>query len=254
MLAALRVAEHNGRTFRRTWRSALGSFVAPFLYLAAMGLGLGSLIDRHSGGLEGVSYMAFLAPGLLAASAMQLGSVSAAWPIMARIRWDRLYLSMLASPLGVDQVVIGELLWISVRLAMSSAVFLLAMVVFGAVGTPLAVLTIPVGVLTGLAFAAPVTALTAVLSSDRGYTVLFRLGIMPLFLLGGAFFPIDRLPAPLQALAWVTPLFHGVTLSRALALDRLDARTAAIDVAVLLLYVVAGYLLARVTFRRQLAR
>lgn len=254
MIAALRVAEHNGRTFRRAWRSSLGSFVSPFLYLAAMGLGLGSLVDRQSGGVDGVSYMEFLAPGLLVAAAMQHGTASAAWPIMARIRWDRIYLSMLASPLAIDQVVLGELLWIAFRLLMTCTAFLLAMLAFGAVHTPLAVLAVPAGVLTGMAFAAPVTALTATLSSDRGYNVLFRLGVTPLFLLGGAFFPVDRLPLPLRVVAWATPLFHGVSLSRALALDRVVPGIAAADVAVLLAYVLAGYALARVTFRRQLAR
>lgn len=254
MLAALRVVEHNARTYRRTWRSALPSFVSPFMYLAAMGLGLGSLIDRQSGGVDGVSYITFLAPGLLAATAMQLGTVLGAWPIMARIRWDRIYLSMLASPLGIDQVLLGELTWMALRLLLTSAVFLLAMVVFGTVHTPVALLAVPAGVLTGLAFAAPVAALTPVLPNESGYNLVFRLGITPLFLLGGAFFPVERLPLPLQVVAWATPLFHGVSLSRDAGLGRLGPGTAALHVAVLLAFIVAGYLVARVTFRRQLRK
>jgi lipooligosaccharide transport system permease protein len=252
VLAALLVVEHNGRTFRRTWRSALASFVSPFMLLAAMGLGLGSLVDRQRGGVDGVNYITFLAPGLLAATAMQLGSMLGAWPIMARIRWDRIYLSMLASPLGIDQVLLGELAWMAIRLLLTTAVFLAAMAAFGTVHTPLALLTVPAGVLTGLAFAAPVTALTALLPNESGYNLLFRLGITPLFLLGGAFFPADRLPLPLQVVAWITPLFHGVSLSRGVALARLGPGMAALHVAVLLAFIVVGYLLARVTFTRKL--
>jgi lipooligosaccharide transport system permease protein len=253
VVTALRVVEHNGRAFRRTWRSAVASLSVPFLFLAAMGLGLGSLINRQHGGVDGVSYMSFLAPGLVAANAMQLGTALAAWPLMGRIRWNWQYLAMLASPLSIDELVVGELLWIGARLAMSSTAFLVAMAAFGAVQSPWAVLVVPAGVLTGLAFAAPVCALTGRVQSDASFVFLFRLGITPLFLLGGAFFPITQLPAPLQWVAWVTPLFHGVSLSRGLALGRLEPLPALIAVAVLLAYLAAGLLLARVTFRRQLA-
>jgi lipooligosaccharide transport system permease protein len=112
----------------------------------------------------------------------------------------------------------------------------------------------PAGILTGLAFAVPVMTLSAVLPNGSANSVLLRIGITPLFLLGGAFFPINRLPQPLQVLVWVTPISHGVELSRGLALERIDPQTAFVHVTSLLAYIVAGFGLARVTFRRQLVQ
>lgn len=254
MVAPLRVVEHNILSFRRTWRGYTASLITPFLFLAAMGLGLGSLINRQSGSVEGVGYLTFLAPGLLAATAMQVGAGQGAWPIMGKIRWNRIYHSMLASPLDVEDLVVGELVWMAMRLSMTSGVFFIAMLVFGTVRSPWGVLAFPTAVLTGLAFGMPVAALSAVLPNDSGYTVLFRIVITPLFLLGGTFFPVDRLPPALQVVAWVTPLFHGVSLARGLTLGDLQPGLAALHLAVLVVCVLAGLVAAQVMFRRQLRR
>jgi lipooligosaccharide transport system permease protein len=137
---------------------------------------------------------------------------------------------------------------------MTSGVFFVAMLVFGTVRSPWGVLAFPTAVLTGLAFGMPVAALSSVLPNDSGYTVLFRLGITPLFLLGGTFFPIDRLPLALQAVAWVTPLFHGVALARGLTLGTLQPGVAVLHLAVLVACVLAGVVAAEIMFRRQLRR
>jgi lipooligosaccharide transport system permease protein len=251
-IAPVHVVEHNLLTFRHTWRAYATSLVVPFLFLAAMGLGLGSLVDRRGGSVQGVSYLVFIAPGLMAASAMQAGAAEGAWPIMGKIRWNRIYHSMLASPLSIDDLLLGELATMALRLLVTSGVFFVAMLVFGTVRSGWGVLAWPSAALTGLAFATPVTALSAVLRNDSGYSLLFRLGIVPLFLLGGAFFPIDRLPGAVQVVAWVTPLYHGVALARGLTMGGLQLPVAAVHVAVQLLYVIAGLLIARYTFRRQL--
>ncbi len=251
MSAALRVLEHNLVVYRRTWRgTVLASFLSPILFLAAVGLGLGSLIRQPVAGQ--VSYLAFLAPGLLAANAMQTASMEATYPIMAKVHWLKTYDAMLATPLRIADLLGGELLWISVRLTMVATSFFLVMVAFGTVHSPLAALVILAGVLSGLAFATPIVAFSATQRHDSGFALLQRFVIVPLFLLGGAFFPLDRLPAALQVVAWVAPLSHGVALARALTAGPLMPVAAAGHVAVLALYAVAGGAAAWFTLRRRL--
>lgn len=255
-VAALRVVEHNATYYRRTWRgSVVLTFLSPVLFLAAMGLGLGGMIDRAApGALSGVSYAAFLAPGLLAAQAMNTGTFESTYPIMSRILWRRTYHAVLATPLSVRDLLVGELAWISLRLLMMAAAFLAVMLLFGVVRSPLVVLAVPAAVLTGLAFAACVTAFTARQTNDSGFSSLFRFVITPLFLFSGTFFPIERLPELLRPVAYLTPLYHGVSLTRGLSLGTLDPAGAAVDVAVLAAYALGGAVAARITLGRALVK
>jgi lipooligosaccharide transport system permease protein len=251
---ARRVVAYNFRLYRRTWRgSVVGSVLSPVLFLGAIGVGLGGLVNRSSGGVNGVPYLWFLAPGLLAASAMQTSLFLSTYPIMARIKWLRTYEAMLATPVSVTDLLAGELVWMTLRLTQGASVFLAAMALFGAIRTPIGVLALPAAILTGLAFGCPITAFSATQRTDSGFTVLQRLVIMPLFLFGGAFFPLDRLPAVLQAAAWATPLAHGVALTRGLTLGTLTPGPAAGHVAVLLAYALAGIVGASVALQRRLA-
>ena len=178
--------------YKRTWRGSITtSFLYPVLYLAAMGLGLGSLVKHPVGG---VRYLDFIAPGLLASTAMQIGGNEAMYPVMAAIKWLRTYFAMLATPLTVIDVLVGHLAWIALRLLMVTSIYLAIMAAFGTVHSPLAVLAIPVGVLTGLAFAAPIAAFAAAQQNDTGFSTIYRFGLIPLFLFSGTFFPIA--PAP----------------------------------------------------------
>ncbi len=239
--------------YKRTWRSSITtSFLYPVLYLAAMGIGLGSLVDQHAHTVDGVKYLQFLAPGLLAATAMQIGANEAMYPVMGAIKWIRTYFAMLASPLGVDDVLFGHLGWIAVRLLTVSGIYLAVMVLFGCVLSPLAVLALPAAVATGLAFAAPIAAFSATQDKDAGFTALYRFGLIPLFLFSGTFFPVQQLPGWLQAVAYVTPLYHGVSLCRALVLGQAHWWPALGDVAYLLALITIGVVLARITFRRRL--
>jgi len=254
MIGALHVLEHHLTVYRRTWRGSLFvSFLSPLLFLAAMGFGLGSLIARGPvRTVDGVSYLAFLAPGLLAATAMQIGYVETTYPIMARIQWLRTYDGMLATPIGVLDVLAGEFGWLALRLALGSGVFFLVMLIFGTVHSGLALLAIVVAVLTGLAFAAPILAFTATQRTDNSFALLGRLLITPLYLLGGVFFPIHQLPQLIQGIAWLTPLAHGVALARGLAVGG-AVPGAGIHLAVLLVYAAIGIVAARITLPRRLA-
>lgn len=250
---ALRSLGYWAYQYKRTWRSSITtSFLYPVLYLAAMGVGLGSLVNQHVHHVSGVTYLDFLAPGLLAATAMQIGANEAMYPVMGAIKWMRTYFAMLASPLGVDDVLFGHLGWIAVRVATVSGIYLAVMAMFGTVLSPLAVLAFPAAVLTGLAFAAPVAAFSATQDKDAGFTTIYRFGLVPLFLFSGTFFPISQLPGWLQVIARITPLYHGVALCRGLVLGQAQWWPSLANAAYLVGLTVAGALVARVTFRKRL--
>jgi lipooligosaccharide transport system permease protein len=236
--------------YKRTWRGSITtSFLYPVLYLSAMGLGLGSLVKGNVGG---VRYLDFIAPGLLASTAMQIGGNEAMYPVMAAIKWLRTYFAMLATPLTVVDVLVGHLAWIAVRLFMVSSIYLVIMTAFGTVHSVLAILALPVGVLTGLAFAAPIAAFAAAQRNDTGFTTIYRFGLIPLFLFSGTFFPVVLLPGWLQPIAQATPLYHGVALCRSLVLGHVNLAAAGAHLAYLVGLTVAGFVLALGTYRRRL--
>ncbi len=206
--------------YRRTWRGSIySSVLSPLLYLGAMGIGLGTLVDAHgTARLGGLSYLAFLAPGLLAAAAMQAAVEESTYPVLGSVKWRRTYYAAAASPLRPADLFHGHLLFTTMRLAMNSAIFLAVMAAFGAVASPWALAALPAAVLTGLAFAAPVEAWAITVTKDTSFALIFRFGLIPLFLFSGTFFPITQLPAWLRPLAYLTPLWHGVALCRSLTL------------------------------------
>jgi lipooligosaccharide transport system permease protein len=220
MTALGRVLEHRAVQYRRTFRSSVfTSFLSPLLFLTAMGVGLGGYIDRSGGAaLGGLTYLQFLAPGLLAATVMQSAAFEATFPIIGGLNWQRTFHAMYATPISPRDIAFGNLAWMAVRLAMISAVFTLVIVAFGAAHSPLVVLGIPVAVLTGMAFAGPISAFSATQRNPNKFNVIFRFGITPLFLFSGTFFPIEQLPSFLRPVAWLSPLWHGVDLTRGLVL------------------------------------
>jgi lipooligosaccharide transport system permease protein len=253
--SVLRATESWAIGYRRLWRATLFStIITPVLYLGAMGVGLGSLVNAgtHRASLGGVDYLSFLAPGLLAAAAMQTAATEATWPVMASIKWIGTYKAMLASPLGIADVALGHLLWMAVRVTLTSAVFVVIIAAFGAAQSPEIILAIPAAALTGMAFAAPIAAYTASLDRDTGLAALMRFGIMPLFLFSGTFFPVRQLPAAIRPLAYVTPLWHGVDLCRSLSLGTATLGRATMHVGYLALWVMAGTLATVARMRRRL--
>ena len=251
----VRVVEAHALVYRRTWRgSVISTFFSPVLFLLAMGIGLGSLVDQGSGraDLGGLSYLVFLAPGLLVATAMQTGAGDGSWPVMAGIKWTKTYHATLATPVGVRDLVIGHLGWVGLRLTFVSVVFVAIMALFGAVESWLGAAAVIPAVLTGLAFAAATTAYAAYLESDTGLSTLFRFGIVPMFLFSGTFFPISQLPEWIEPLANVVPLWHGVELARGMALGIPTTWSPVIHVGYLLVWVVGSTLVAFRTFRKKL--
>jgi lipooligosaccharide transport system permease protein len=242
--------------YKRTWRgSLLSSTLNPVLFLAAMGLGLGSLVDKsaHSSArLGGVNYLTFLAPGLLAAAAMQTAANESTWPVLASIKWRRTYHGMLATPLRVGDVMAGHLLWIAFRVTITCVIFLGVMAGFGATASWTALFVVPAGLLTGVACAAPMMALAATVENDQALAAFFRFVVIPMFLFSGTFFPVSQLAAWLRPIAYITPLWHGVDLCRSLALGRAPLPLTTVHVVYLATWAVAGGFLATFAYRRRL--
>lgn len=219
---AAKIVRRNSTVFWRVWRSSFFlSVLGPVLFLSAMGFGLGSLV-REGSAFDGVDYLAFFSTGMLAASCMQAGVFGGTYPIMAKIVWQRNYEAMLASPLSVRDIFLGELAWVGVTLTQLAVPFFAIMAMFGVFDSALAILAVPVVVLVGLSCCAVVMAFTATLQTDEAYTWVFRFVVTPLFLLSGTFFPITELPAWGKVIAHATPLFHGVELVRQLTLFELE--------------------------------
>jgi lipooligosaccharide transport system permease protein len=241
--------------FRRTWRGTWASTVlTPLGFLAAMGLGLGSIVDNGSQAstLGGVSYLDFIAPGLLAASIMQQASFESSYPVLGAIKWAKQYHAQLATPLRVRDALAGHVLWVAVRLSISAFVFLVVMALFSTFHSWWAVLCLPAAVLTGMAFVPGIFAFAATLDTDSGFALLFRFLIMPMFLFSGTFFPVSQLPDWLEPLAYAVPLWHGVDLCRDLALGTVTWGPALGHVAYLLLWAAGGFTLALRTFTKRL--
>ena len=257
-----RVFEHRYLVYRRTFRASLfSSFLTPVLFLTAMGLGIGGYVDRGgaNAALGGVPYIAFLAPGLLVSSAMQTASFEATFPIMAGLVWSRIYHAMYATPLTPREIALGNILWFGARLLLITTVFTIVIVLFGAAISPLIVLAVPVAVLTGLAFATPIAAFSATQRTPDRFAAIFRFGITPLFLFSGTFYPVESLPAVVQPLAWITPLYHGVALARGLSLGTIGTAAlpvplALVHLAVLVVFIVVGTLLTIRTVTAKLVR
>jgi lipooligosaccharide transport system permease protein len=238
-----RVFEHRLVLYLKTFRASIfSSFLTPVLFLTAMGLGLGTYVDSSANpSLGGVSYLAFLAPGLLVATCMQTGSFEATFPIMAGLVWSRVYHAMYATPLRGSDIALGNLAWIGFRLLLVSIIFTVVIVLFGAATSPLIVLAIPVAALTGLAFAAPIAAFSATQRTPERFAAIFRFGITPLFLFSGTFYPVESLPAVVQPLAWLTPLYHGVVLARGFSLGTIGVAPT-IPLALVHLAVILGFI------------
>jgi lipooligosaccharide transport system permease protein len=234
-------------TYLRTWKgSVFTSFVVPLFYVLAMGVLLGRYVDAGAGRLEGApSYLAFVAPGLAASYAMQTAMGETTWPVMGMIKWNRTYFAMTTSPLAVADIVAAHLLFVAFRVASTCGVFLLVMSLFGVFDSAVGVLLAwPATVLVGMSFAGLLHAFSSTIKTENGFSIVYRLLLVPLFLFSGAFFPISNLPAPLEWLARVTPLWQGVDLTRMLVLGDVRPGAAIVHVTYLVALTVLGWALA----------
>jgi lipooligosaccharide transport system permease protein len=255
ILQPLRAYEHWLAQYKRVWRGTVGtSLVNPLLYLTALGVGLGTIVDDSPNAPAGVPYLDFIAPGLLAAAAMQTATTESSWPVMGAIKWTRTYYAMTATPLTERDVLIGHQLFVVTRVLTSSAAYLLIVALFGAVNSPLGLLAIPVAVLIGTSFSLPMAAYASSVEHDHSFPPIFRFLIVPMFLFSGTFFPVEQMPLAFELLAYVTPIWHGVELCRGLTLGTVELLPALGHTAYLLAWTVGGLALAGRAYRRRLFR
>lgn len=240
--------------YRRTWRSTVWSSVlGPLFYLGAMGYGLGSLVDRNgTAAVGGVPYVVFVAPAVLAVQAMNTALSGSLYPVYGAVRWNAVYLAARATALRPADINRGHLMFITMRVAMNSACFVVVMAAFGLIKSGWAALLVPAATLTGLAFAAPVAAWTITRRHEAALNYPVRFGAIPLMLFSGTFFPVSRLPGWIRPLAYATPLWHGVALCRGLSTGVLNAGSALVHLAYLAALSVLGLWAGARTYRRRL--
>jgi lipooligosaccharide transport system permease protein len=216
-----RLVERNVYAYRRTWYVFLSGFLEPVLFLLSIGIGVGGLVGSLTVGGETVSYKEFVAPGLLAAAAMNGALLDTTFNFFIKYKYSHTYDAIVATPVGADDIATGEIAWALIRGAIYSTAFLVTMLLFGLVPSWWALLAVPAAVLIGFAFAAIGLACTTFMRSWVDFDYV-NVALVPLFLFSATFFPITEYGAGLQAVIRVTPLYQGVVLVRGLVLGQVD--------------------------------
>ncbi len=211
---ASRVLERNILVYRRSWIFIVSGFFEPLFYLLSIGVGLSHLVGPINVDGKLVPYTAFVAPGLLASSAMNGAMLDSTFLVFFKLKIAKTYDAMLSTPLGVGDVALGELSWCVLRGALYSGAFLAIMAVLGYVVSPWAILCWPAAVLISLAFASAGMAGTTYMRTWQDFDMV-SLAFIPLFLFSATFYPLTVYPGWLQAVVRCTPLYQGVVLVRA---------------------------------------
>ena len=239
--------------YKRTWRgSVLSAFLLPALFLMAMGLTVGHYVDARANGL-GVSYLDYIAPGVLASTALQAAVGEATWPAYSAFHWTRTYHAQQATPLAIPDLLRGHLTYVLLRVAVAAGGFLISLSLFGAARSWWVFAALPAALLIGVACAAPVFGIAATATSDGMFAVVFRFAVIPMTLFAGVFFPVQSLPWAPRLLAYVSPLWHGVELCRAATLGRPTAWGVPVHIGALVAWATGGYLFARWRYEKKLA-
>ncbi len=250
----LRVVSGHLVVFRRLWRlNLLSSFVQPMLYLLGLGVGVGALVDRNTGSAEtlgGMSYVAFVAPGLIATTAMAVCAAESMWPVMGGLKWRRDYHGIAATPLDASDIVVGHMIWMAMRAGITGAAVAAALAFVDDTRSWGLIPAVLVAMAVGIAFAMPIMAYSVGAELDGGFPAIQRFLIIPLFLFGGAFYPLSQLPVVVQWFARAFPLWHGVVVARGFTTGSVDWDGVAVHLAYVLMWAGVGTAISR----RRLAR
>ncbi|QJY47154.1 ABC transporter permease [Pseudonocardia broussonetiae] len=245
--------------YRRNWRAtAVSSVLQPLLFLLAFGVGFGSLVaggGQAAQATGGAPYLVWLAPALLAVSAVQSAAFESTYPVLSAFKWQRVYHAMAAGPITPAQIALGHLSWTVAKMALSGAIYVAVIAVFGGVVGPGIVLSLLAAVLTGAAVASLVMAFASTVENEGGpFNALFRFVVIPMTLFSGTFFPVDRLPEWIRPLTVLSPLWHGTELARDAALGVWRPLAVLGHTAVLLGLLAVGTVLVTRLYRRRLTR
>jgi lipooligosaccharide transport system permease protein len=251
--ACFLVLEGQWTWYRRGWKAtAMVSVGLPVLYLIAMGVGLGSQI-RAPADLGGVSYLAYIAPGVLVISAIQNAAAESTYPILSGLKWQRTFTRIVTSPITPDQLLAALLIWIMLRIVSAGGIYLLCAAAVGALTGPMALVSLVFATVCGMSFAAPLVAWSTTRNDEgQSFNLVSRFVVVPMTLFAGAMFPAGQLPEWVQVLAWLTPMWHGVELARGVEFGSLSWWPSIGHVAYLVTLFICGTLVARVKFRARL--
>ncbi len=245
--------ERNVMAYRHHWIVLLTGFVEPVLYLLGIGFGIGSLVRNVPiGHGQVISYAMFVAPALMASSAMNGAIYESTFNLFYKLRYVRSFDAIIATPVGIEDATVGEIIWAVGRGSLYSVGFLVLMLALGLVASPWAILAIPAAILVGFAFAALGSVITTFMRSWQDFDGV-QLGLQPMFLFSATFFPITVYPPALQMLVEVTPLYRGIDLIRGLTTGAVGVGQF-VDVAYLVLMGIAGVTIAAVRLRRRLLK
>jgi lipooligosaccharide transport system permease protein len=208
---AARLVERNLLVYRHTWVILLTGFFEPVFYLFSIGVGIGKL----AGTVEGVPYRTFVAPALMASSAMNGAVFESTMNIFHKLKHAKIYDAVLATPIDVDDVAVGEITWCLMRGSLYGLGFLVVMAAMGLIESPWGILALPAGVLIGFAFAATGMAATTYVRTWSDLEIVQAI-LVPMFLFSATFFPLSTYARPMQLVVQCTPLYHGVALIRSL--------------------------------------
>lgn len=249
-LLALHVWRRNRDVYLNVWRSELiWPLVEPFVTLLALGVGLGGFVELEGG----TDYVDFVGPALLAIFPMWTATAECGWGSYARMDQQGTFSAIVATPVSVDEITTGEVLWAATRSVIGVLYVGTMVLLFGGIDSPMALLIIPFAILPGILFASMQLSYTATARSVSSLNYFFATFMTPQFWLSGAFFPLDEMPDWVATAAWFTPAYHVVRLYRGLAQGDLEA-SYLLDVAWIIVVMVAAYLLAIRMMRRRLIK
>ncbi len=212
-MRSLSVWRRNLEAFLKTYKTNfIPPFLEPILFLLALGYGLGGLI----GPMDGTSYAAFIAPALISISIMNSASFECSYGSYVRMHYQKLFDAMISTPVSIEEVIAGELLWGATKSLINAFIILIVISAFGLVSSSIALLILPLAFLGGLLFASIAMCFTAIVPNIDSFNYYFFVLITPMFLFSSTFFPLSALPAQIQLLAYLLPLTHVVIIARGL--------------------------------------
>ncbi|CAH0148397.1 hypothetical protein SRABI83_00649 [Arthrobacter sp. Bi83] len=239
------------------WSIFLYSVGQPAAYLFAMGVGLATLVDTGgAAAFGGVSYITFIAPALLISAAVMTAATEFTFPVMDGFKWRRVYFGPHASPLTPEQIAGGQIIAVTVRFFLQSAIYFVIVALFGASPSGWGWVSILVATLAGLAFGLPLMAYAATIKEDKGqFAMVMRFIVMPLFLFSGTFFPLDTLPVAVRWVGWISPIWHGTELGRVVSYGYEESPVLTIiHIAFLLGLAWLGWVLTKRQFARRMGQ
>jgi lipooligosaccharide transport system permease protein len=238
---AFRVWQRHAKVYTKLYRSSIAlNFVEPVLYLAALGLGLGAYVKE----INGIPYVNFIAPGIIASSAMFAATYECSYGTYVRMTYQKTFDAILATPVNVNDLIAGEMMWGASKSALYGTIIMAVISAFGLVDSPLVLCLIPLLFVGGLIFAEISLVFVAIVPGIDSFNYFYTLLMTPMFLFSGIFFPVDGLPPLVVKIAYFTPLYHLVNICRAFSSGKLFVSLA--DAAWL---VIVALILAPYTFR-----